>query len=173
MTKSILKYLIYFGLLLNILACSSFQYVESNPPDDIKQNQNSITSESILYSCELLSMKVNAYEEIIFPLISNGMPQKIISPTLNISSTGNFKGFSACNSFYGNYSREGNTIKFTDIISSLRSCNNEFGLTKARRGNEVERIIVQTLSIINTITIENEMLFLKKDSDILMTYKIK
>lgn len=171
MTIKMLKYIIYCGLLLNIVACASFQYVEDGTQDD--NTQNKIIEESVLYSCELLSINVNTYEEIKFPLIAKGSPQKTLSPSLEILSSGKFKGFFACNSFYGNYSLKENTISFTNITSSNRSCNNEYGFIKPRRGNEIERIISQKLSMTNTISIDNKTLLLKRDSDVLMTYKIR
>ncbi len=69
-------------------------------------------------------------------------------------TTNKVSGFSGCNNFFGDYSVEGSTIQF-----------GEFGMTKmlCKRFMDVEENMLNTLTLVNTFTIENDVLILRND----------
>lgn len=160
MRKELCNYLICCGLALKLIACSSvlstgttFQHSQNN---DVPEDMSLISKDTILIKCNLLSVRISTYENLIFPL-------KDINPTLIISKNGRFSGFAVCNNFYGKYTKKGNIIKFENIIGTQKNCIKD---------NYIESIIARTLGEINNYSIEDKKLLLKKDTDLLMIYQI-
>ena len=164
MKIDIYKLMITCGLLIFTLACSIYQTVETETENktDIIGNQGDITTFNL--NCDLMTIKINPSKELVFPL-------KDARPTLNLSD-GNFSGFSVCNSYYGQYIKKGNAIKFTSFTKSMRNCIGDYSFVEPLTGNDIENLVSSLLSEINNFSIEKKKLILKKDSDILMVYRI-
>jgi heat shock protein HslJ len=164
MKNYVFKVLTICGLLISTLACSIYQAVETET-----QNETGIIGiQGVLntfnLNCDLMIIKINTSKQLVFPL-------KDARPTLNLSD-GKYSGFNVCNSFYGNLAKEGNAIKFKGFTSSTKNCIGDYGFVESLTGNDIENLVYRLLSEIDNYSIEQNKLILKKDSDVLMIYKI-
>jgi heat shock protein HslJ len=73
-------------------------------------------------------------------------------------------GNSGCNVFGGNYEATGSTIKFSDIISTMRACEFEERMT-------IERGFLDGLQNADKFEIKGGKLFLYKGSDLLLEFE--
>jgi heat shock protein HslJ len=143
MKKKIFSYIVCCGLLINLGACSSIQWTESN---------NDITS----VKWELLTVRVSIYDGLIHPFPNN-------IPTLEILNGDRIRGHSGCNTFEGNLTIAGNTLKIGKIGLTRKNCSPD--------RNELQDIVIAALSHVNNYIINNSgNLLLRKDNDVLMTY---
>nr|WP_321454023.1 META domain-containing protein [uncultured Carboxylicivirga sp.] len=156
--------ILFYGLLLNTLACSTYHTIETNTQNKLNLSGNQEGLNTFNLNCELLSIIINPSEELVFPL-------KDAHPTLHLSD-GKYRGFSVCNSFFGKYTKEGNAIKFTGATTTMMNCIGNYGFVEPLSGSELENLISSKLSATNNFSIEKNKLILKKDSNILMVYRI-
>ncbi|QIK54007.1 META domain-containing protein [Dysgonomonas sp. HDW5B] len=156
--SKILIYILSCFLLYSLGACSSWQNIEyttastynsPNSPSIIPQELTSI-------KWALLNVRANSKETFIIPSLNNIL-------TLSFKEEGRFNGYSSCNSFFGEVVVEKNSIEFRQITSTQRGC---------ARTMEVEETIFKALREVDNYTIQNRKLFLKKNSNILLTYSL-
>lgn len=154
----ILIYLLPCFLLYSLGACSSWQNIESTTASTYNSpNSTSIIPQELTsVKWVLLNVRVNSKEAFIIPSLNN-------IPTLSFKEEGKFNGYSSCNSFFGEVIVEKNSIEFRQITSTQRGCGNTIGL---------EETIFKALRRVDNYTIQNRKLFLKKNSDILLTYSL-
>jgi heat shock protein HslJ len=144
MTKRIFKYFIGCSLFIHLGACSSFQSIE--------YTNNAITS----VKWKLLTVRVSIYDRLIYPFPDN-------IPTLEIMNDDRIRGHSGCNTFGGNSTITGNTIKFEKFILTRKNCSPD--------RNELEDIVITALRRVNNYIINySGNLLLREDNDVLMTY---
>jgi len=135
--------------------------IESNSQAD-RNNLSQVVDNLIVpdakpyMECTLLSIKTSAFENLYFPIGNK-------NSTLKISNDGRFSGLAVRNSFFGKYTKRGNIINFENIMTTRVNC---IGC------NDIESLITSKLSEINNFIIENKQLLLKKDSEVLMIYRI-
>ncbi len=160
MKKHLLNYFICLGITFLTTACSLSLSVNNNIPqntiNDDPKDKSLITMDTINLKCSLISVKINTHEDLTFPFGK-------IAPTLIIKNNGRFSGFGVCNSFFGKYTKKGNLIRFENTVSSQKNCIENI---------YIEDIITSTLGKIDSYSIEEKKLLLKKDGDILMIYRI-
>jgi len=154
-------FFIYCGLLISLAGCSSFMSTETNSLADrnnvVQNDENHIVDEVKVYmECTLLSIKTNAFENLSFPIQNK-------NSTLKILSDGKFSGSAIRNSFYGKYTKRGNNINFGNISTTQVNCI---------ECNDIESLITSKLGEVNNFVIDNKQLLLKRDSEVLMTYRI-
>lgn len=164
MKNSIFNLILSCGLILNTLACSTYQTIETNTHNNLDLSGNQAILDTFNLNCELMSIRINPLKELVFPL-------KDANPTLHINDE-KYSGFGVCNSFYGKCTKEGNTIRFTGYTSTMKNCIGNYGYFEPLSGNEIEYLVSSTLTAINNFSIEKNKLILKKDSNILMIYRI-
>jgi heat shock protein HslJ len=161
MKKEIFIILITCWLLATLVSCSSFLYTSTNTQENTNnlanENENLNANDTIHYiKCSLLSIKTSAFEILSFPIRNN-------SSTLKISNNGNFSGFAFCNSFFGQYTKIGNNIKFGNCTMTRKGCGPD---------ENIENIIMNSLGIVDNFSIENKQLLLKKGTEVIMVYQI-
>jgi len=161
MRKEILIVLFTCGLLVTLVSCSSYLYTSTSTQENINnvanENEELNANETIHYiECSLLSIKTSAFENLSFPIRNN-------NSTLKISNNGNFSGFAFCNSFFGQYTKIGNNIKFGNPMMTRKGCGPD---------DNIEDIIMNSLAIVDNFSIENRQLLLKKDTEVIMIYQI-
>jgi heat shock protein HslJ len=86
-----------------------------------------------------------------------------ISPKLSISfddKSNQVTGFAGCNSFFGNYSIKGDTIKFGPIGASKKFCQKEI--------NAVESEFLKALNKANSFSIKDKTLLLIENDTVLL-----
>jgi len=154
-------FLIYSGLLISLAGCSSFMSIETNSHADrnnvVQDDDNLIVNDVKVYmECTLLSIKTSAFESLSFPL-------KNKNSTLKISNDGKFSGSAIRNSFFGKYTKSGNNINFGNISTTQVNCI---------ECNDIESLIISKLGEANNFVIDNKQLLLKRDSEVLMIYRI-
>lgn len=153
MTKRFTSYIICILAISSLISCSSFIYTETNNQSN---TENSVRMPDILseIKCTLISIKINDYEKLSFPLNGN-------NSTLQFSNNGSYNGKAICNTFFGQYTLERNNLRFSTGSMTRVNCD-----------NETENLIIKTLGEINNYTIDEKMLFLKRNAEILMVYKL-
>ena len=154
-------FFIYCGLLISLTGCSSFMSIETNSQADrnnvVQDDENHIVNEVKVYmECTLLSIKTSAFENLSFPIQNK-------NSTLKILSDGKFSGSAIRNSFFGKYTKRGNNINFGNISATQVNCI---------ECNDIENLIISKLSEVNNFVIDNKQLLLKRDSEVLMIYRI-
>lgn len=122
----------------------------------IEENSTSIVEDEYILMSTLASIENSSKGYLSFP-INN------ISPTLKINSNGRFGGFAACNSFGGEFKKEGKQIKFEKLMTTRKYC---------AEASDIESIVISTLSKVNNYTIANGQLLLKNNDDLLMIYSL-
>ena len=145
--------LLCIGVIFLIVACS----LQTSLVNDTYQQDASfiMKSDTISLSCSLIEVKRDEFGKIYFP--TDG-----ISPSLTIKYNGSFSGYAGCNSFFGNYTKQGDSIAFGNMMGTLKNCANI----------SVEGKVKETLRRINNFSIEENNLLLKNDAEILMVYRI-
>ncbi len=164
MIYKINKVLFICGLLLNTLACSTYQSIETDSQSKIDLSGNLIVLDTFNLSCELMSIHINSDTELVFP---NGN----VRPRLSISN-GEYSGFGVCNRFEGMYVKKENAIKFKSGMSTMVGCMRRYSDIEFLTGNEIESLISRILGQVNNYSVDKDKLILKQDSHILMIYKI-
>lgn len=158
MTKKFGSYIICILAISNLVSCSSFIYTETNSQSSTEKTvtESSIRMPDILSEtkCTLVSIKISDYKKLSFPLNGN-------NSTLQFSNNGSYNGKAICNTFFGQYTLERNNLRFTTGPMTRVNCD-----------NETENLIIKTLGEINNYTIDEKMLFLKRNAEILMVYKL-
>jgi len=154
-------FFIYCGLLISLTGCSSFMSIETNSQADrnnvVQDDENHIVNEVKVYmECTLLSIKTSAFENLSFPIQNK-------NSTLKILSDGKFSGSAIRNSFFGKYTKRGNNINFGNISTTQVNCI---------EWNDIESLIISKLGEVNNFVIDNKQLLLKRDSEVLMIYRI-
>jgi heat shock protein HslJ len=88
----------------------------------------------------------------------------MITPDINFDASANrVSGFSGCNRFNGSYTIDGNNITFGPLASTKMMCREE--------ANTIEHNMFDTLSQVNSFSLQNNVLTLFKDKDVLLTAK--
>lgn len=146
------KIIFYFVFLLSItslISCSSFIYTETN-------NQPNYNTNHIFFDVRwtLKSIKISDYEKLSFPLYGQ-------NSTLTFSSSGSYSGKAICNTFFGKCIAEENNIKFSNATMTRVGCQ-----------NNIEELIMNTLSDTNNYTLYDKKLYLKRNSEVLMIYEL-
>lgn len=153
--------IIIFLICFELLGCSSLISIETNSKTN-KNNNVQIDDSQIdtgvkpYIECTLLSIKISAFEYLYFPIENR-------NSTLKISSGGRISGVAVLNSFFGEYTKKENNINFGNISITRVNCVD---------CNDIERLITNKLSEINNFIIDDEKLLLKRDSEVLMIYRI-
>ena len=158
------KVLFICGLFLNTLACSTYQSIETESHNKIDLSENRIVLDTLNLSCELRFIQVDSDKKLFFP---NGK----VRPTLKISN-GKYRGFGVCNTFYGEYIKKKNVIKFKSFMTTYVGCMQPYSDLESMRGYEIESLINRFLGQVNYYDVDKDKLILKQDSEILMIYKI-
>jgi heat shock protein HslJ len=164
MKNRIFKLFLFGGLLLILINCSTYKPIETDTPNNLELSKKQEVSNTSNLNCELMSLNINRFKKLHFPI-------KGVTPTLHISD-GQCRGSAVCNSLFGNYVKEGNDIKFLDVSMTRKGCIGNYGSVERLSGNEIEELISKTLLSVNNFAIEDNKLLLKKDSNILMVYRI-
>ena len=159
--NKIIFFSIYCGLIICFVGCTSIMGFETNSQTDrnnvLQADENhTVVEVKILIECTLSSIKKNAFESLYFPI-------KNKNSTLKISNNGTFSGSAIRNSFFGEYTKSGKNINFRNISSTLVNCID---------CDNIESLITSKLGEVNNYVIENNQLLLKKDKELLMTYRI-
>ena len=117
-------------------------------------SKNAKKTESLLTSTEwkMMSVKANNDAELLIPPV-----EKV--PTLKIDADGKASGFAGCNRFNGPVTLNGNGINFGNLAATMMFCAETMN---------VETAFMQALREVDTYTIENGTLYLKKGADILV-----
>lgn len=147
--------------MISLAGCSSFMSIETNSQADrnniIQDDENSIVPDVNVYmECTLLSIRKSVFENLFFPV-------KNKNSTLKISNDRTFRGSAICNSFFGKYTKRGNKISFGNTSTTQVNCTDS---------NDIENLITRKLSEVNNFVIDNKRLLLKRDSEVLMIYRI-
>ncbi len=71
-------------------------------------------------------------------------------------------GYSGCNSFGGNYRKNGANINFSKLISTMRACKDEV--------MQLQREFMDGLSKANNFAIKNDKLYLYRGKNLLLTF---
>ncbi|AUC82783.1 META domain-containing protein [Lacinutrix sp. Bg11-31] len=98
----------------------------------------------------------NAQESLNGTFTVLGMDMKNLTEDLTISfdeANSKVSGFSGCNSFFGTYTANGNTIKFNGLASTRKMCADE-------NGNMVESKIMAALGEVTNFEIKDKKLVL-------------
>jgi hypothetical protein len=161
MKDKIFIFFIYCGLLISLAGCSSCMSIKANSQADrnniIQDDENRIvTAVNVYMECTLLSIRTSVFENLSFPI-------KNTNSTLKISNDGKFSGSAIRNSFSGKYTKRGNNINFGNISTTQVNCI---------ECNDIENLITSKLSEVNNFVIDNKQLLLKRDSEVLMIYRI-
>jgi len=161
MKSKIINFLIYCGLLICLVSCSSIMSIETNSQANknnvVQDDENRIVGDvKVNMECTLLSIQTSASENLSFPI-------KNKNSTLKISNYGKFSGSAIRNSFFGKYTKRGNNINFGNISATQVNCI---------ECNDIENLIISKLSEVNNFVIDNKQLLLKRDSEVLMIYRI-
>lgn len=164
MIYKINKLLFICGLLLNTLACSTCQSIETDSQSKIDLSGNLIVVDTFNLNCELMYIHINSDKELVFP---NGN----ISPTLNIRN-GKYTGFGVCNRFEGMYVKKENAIKYKSGMTTLVNYIEQYSGIADLTGNEIESLISRILGQVNNYSVEKDKLILRQDLHILMIYRI-
>ncbi len=92
----------------------------------------------------------------------NQFSQSLIDQVILSIRTDGYFDFSAdCNSHIGIYETDGKAIQFEYKYGSSKGCPNSTGIS---------RVLLGILEEVNNYTIEKNILYLKKDSDILVSF---
>ncbi len=89
---------------------------------------------------------------------------KPISKELSITfddSTNSMSGFAGCNTFFGTYSLDNNSMTFKNIASSKKFCQKEI--------NQLENQLITALNSVNTFSINENVISLLENETILLT----
>ncbi|MDD3322290.1 MAG: META domain-containing protein [Paludibacter sp.] len=159
MRIKIFNFFICCGLFTALVSCSSFLLTETSFQEHenyVVSDNNTLNDTILSMECSLLSIKTSAFENLSFPINNK-------KPSLTFINNGSFKGFALCNSFFGKYSKRGNSIKFRNSMMTRVNCG----------ANDIESLITGTLSDVNNYSIKNNQLFLKRGSDVLMVFQIE
>jgi len=161
MKSKIIFFLVYCGLLICLVGCSSIMSIEINSQankNNVVQDDENHTVGDVKVNMEytLLSVKTSASENLSFPI-------KNKNSTLKISNDGKFSGSAIRNSFFGKYTKRGNNINFGNISTTQVNCI---------ECNDIESLIIGKLGDVNNLVINNKQLLLKRDSEVLMIYSI-
>lgn len=156
MRKKRIYYIIFLVIFSNLVSCSSLLYTETN---DQTINNSIVTGENIndiFFSGQwtLKSIKISDYEKLSFPV--NGKRS-----TLKLTENGHSSGSAVCNTFYGEYIREGSNLKFVHKMMTRVNCD-----------NKTEDLIIMTLGRINNYSVYDKKQFLKHNSEVLMIYEL-
>lgn len=159
MTRKLTLHIIQILIISNLVSCSSFFYTETNSQSGSEkidvESSNVMPNVLSGIKCTLLSIKINDYEKLSFPF--NGS-----NSTLKFSNNGSYSGKAICNTFFGQYTLDQSKIRF-----------NLGAMTRVGCDNKTEDIIINTLAEINNYILDEKMLFLKRNSEILMVYKLE
>ncbi|MDU8884865.1 META domain-containing protein [Yeosuana sp. MJ-SS3] len=115
----------------------------------------------------ITSMQENTMQQLsgnysVTKLINNDT--LMITPDINFDASDNrVSGFSGCNRFNGSYTIDGNNITFGPLASTKMMCREE--------ANTIEHNMFDTLSQVNSFSLQNNILTLFKDKDVLLTAK--
>jgi len=158
MRKELIFHIIFLVTLTNLVSCSSLLYTETNN-QTINNNNSSVNDENInniFFNGQwtLKSIKISDYEKLSFPI--NGR-----NSTLKLSENGHYSGKAICNTFYGEYSMERNNIKFSHTMMTRVNCD-----------NKTEELIIMTLGRIDSYSVSDKKLFLKRNTETLMIYEL-
>lgn len=94
---------------------------------------------------------------------SKDVTPKNLTITFN-DSTNQVSGFSGCNTFFGNYTVNENTLKFGPIASSKKYCGGE-------RSN-FEKAFLNAISTVNSFVVKNDSItFLNEDTEVFTATK--
>jgi len=158
MKKKLTLHLIYLLTISGLVSCSTYIYTGTNNQSNSEKIdvESSKVTPDILSNmkCTLVSIKISEYEKLLFPLNGN-------NSTLNFLNNGSYNGKAICNTFFGQYTLERNNLRFTTGPMTRVNCD-----------NETENLIIKTLSEINNYAIDEKMLFLKRNAEILMVYRL-
>jgi heat shock protein HslJ len=91
---------------------------------------------------------------------------KSISKELSITfddSTNKVSGFAGCNTFFGTYNLDNNSMTLTNIASSKKFCQKEI--------NKLESQLITALNNVNTFSINETIISLLENETILLTAK--
>ena len=139
---------ILFAILISlaVVSCSIYQYSDNNQSKDIitEIRPRDITERNWRLN------KINQF--------SQSLTDEVV---LSIRTDGYFDFSADCNSHIGIYETDGKAIQFEYKYGSSRGCPNSSGISKVLR---------RTLEEVNNYTIEENILYLKKDSDILASF---
>lgn len=155
------KYLIYLTILASsviFLSCYSYRglggFSDTSEPSEKEEEIISYVPDEIVSSWRVVSMRADERDKLITP------PRDIV-PTINIRKSGRAGGFSGCNTYGGIVSVDGNSLFFSNRISTLKGCVKEFAM-------DIEKEFGRALDRINNYSTDREKLILKKDSDVLL-----
>ena len=159
MKKKLIFHTICLSTLINLVSCSSLLYTDTNIQQNSYNNrvlENENIKNDILFNLNwtLISIKINAYENLSFPV--NGSYS-----TLKFLNNGNYSGKAICNSFFGKFTLLKNNIKFANTIMTRVGCD-----------NIKEDLIINTLNDINNFSVNDKKLYLKRNKEVLMIYKL-
>lgn len=158
MRKELIFHIIFLVTLTNLVSCSSLLYTETN--NQTINNNNSIVNDeninNIFFNGQwtLKYIKISDNEKLSFPI--NGRKS-----TLKLSENGHYSGKAICNTFYGEYFMERNNIKFSHTMMTRVNCD-----------NKTEELIIMTLDRIDSYSVFDKKLFLKRNTETLMIYEL-
>jgi heat shock protein HslJ len=139
---------ILFVVLTSVTAisCGIYQYSDNNYSEEIitEVKPKGITERNWRLS------KINQ--------VSQSLTDQVI---LSIRTDGYFDFSADCNSHIGIYETDGKAIQFEYKYGSSRGCPNSTGISK---------VLIIALEEVNNYMIEKNILYLKRDSDILASF---
>jgi|GEM_PF-6158320 Heat shock protein len=137
-----------FAVLTSVTAisCGIYQHSGNNYSDDVitEVKPRDITERNWRLS------KINQ--------VSQSLTDQVI---LSIRTDGYFDFSADCNSHIGIYETDGKAIQFEYKYGSSRGCPNS---------TEISKVLIITLEEVNNYRIEKNILYLKRDSDILASF---